>query len=70
MIVRRLMYRWLLPASIVLPAWLFLGWILFSRDGWGLLPLLLIFIPFRGGEVDSESPAGWPECQGASGAQP
>lgn len=45
MTLRRLMYRWLLPAAVVLPAVLFLGWIVFSRDGWALLPTLLIFLP-------------------------
>lgn len=45
MIVRRVMYRWLLPAAVVLPALLFFGWIVFSRDGWALLPTLLIFLP-------------------------
>lgn len=43
--MRRLMYRWLLPAAVVLPAVLFIGWIVFSRDGWALLPTVLIFIP-------------------------
>lgn len=45
MVLRRLFFRWLLPASIVLPAWMILGWALFGRDGWGLLWVLLMAIP-------------------------
>lgn len=39
------MYRWLLPAVLVLPAWLVFGWLIFSREPWSLLPILLIFVP-------------------------
>lgn len=43
--VRRLFFRWLLPASLVLPAWMLVGWAIFGRNGWGLLWVLLMAIP-------------------------
>ncbi len=45
MLVRRVVYSWLLPAALALPAWLVLGWLIFSREPWSLLPILLIFVP-------------------------
>ncbi|WP_052460543.1 hypothetical protein [Microbacterium gorillae] len=43
--VRRVFYRWLLPAAFVLPLWLFLGWLIFSRSGLALIPTLVVFMP-------------------------
>ena len=45
MVLRRLFFRWLLPASLVLPAWMLVGWAIFGRNGWGLLWVLLMAIP-------------------------
>ena len=35
--LRRAFYQWLLPAALVLPLWLLIGWIAFSASGWALL---------------------------------
>ncbi|WP_182253087.1 MFS transporter permease [Microbacterium esteraromaticum] len=45
MMLRRLFFRWLLPASLALPAWMLVGWAIFGRNGWGLLWVLLMAIP-------------------------
>lgn len=45
MVLRRLFFRWLLPATIALPAWMLVGWAIFGRNGWGLLWVLLMAIP-------------------------
>ena len=45
MVLRRLFFRWLLPAALVLPAWMLVGWAVFGRSGWGLLWVLLMAIP-------------------------
>ncbi|MEV7620649.1 MFS transporter permease [Microbacterium sp. NPDC089321] len=45
MVLRQLFFRWLLPASLVLPAWMLVGWAIFGRNGWGLLWVLLMAIP-------------------------
>ena len=41
------MFRWLVPAAFVLPAWLLLGWAIFNAASqpWVLLPVLFIFVP-------------------------
>lgn len=41
------MYRWLIPAALVLPLWLLLGWAIFNAASqpWALLPVLLVFAP-------------------------
>ena len=42
MVLRRLFLHWLFPAALVLPLWLFVGWIVFSGgSGWALLWLLV-----------------------------
>ena len=43
--LRRAMFRWLLPASVILPLWLLIGWIIFSPSAWSLLAVLFIFMP-------------------------
>lgn len=43
--LRRLFFRWLLPASLALPAWMLVGWAIFGRNGWGLLWVLLMAVP-------------------------
>ncbi|MFS2241229.1 MFS transporter permease [Microbacterium sp. OR16] len=43
--LRRLFFRWLLPASLALPAWMLIGWAIFGQSGWGLLWVLLMAIP-------------------------
>lgn len=43
--LRRAFYRWLLPAALVLPLWLLIGWIAFSASGWALLWVIVIAIP-------------------------
>ncbi|GAA3904592.1 MFS transporter permease [Microbacterium invictum] len=43
--LRRVFFRWLLPAAFVLPLWLLIGWIAFSASGWALLWVLVIAIP-------------------------
>jgi len=45
MALRRLFFRWLLPAALVLPAWMLVGWLVFGRSGWALLWVLLMAIP-------------------------
>lgn len=42
MVLRRSFLHWLFPAAVVLPLWLFVGWIVFSGgSGWALLWLLI-----------------------------
>lgn len=43
--LRRAFYQWLLPAALVLPLWLLIGWIAFSASGWALLWVIVIAIP-------------------------
>ncbi|MFJ4045098.1 MFS transporter permease [Microbacterium sp. NPDC089987] len=43
--LRRLFFRWLLPASLALPAWMLIGWAIFGQSGWALLWVLLMAVP-------------------------
>jgi hypothetical protein len=43
--LRRGFFFWLLPAAIVLPVWLVVGWAVFSASGWALLGILLVAVP-------------------------
>jgi len=43
--LRRGFFRWLLPAALLLPLWLVVGWAVFSASGWALLGVLLIAAP-------------------------
>lgn len=45
MSIRRAFYLWLLPAAIVLPLWLLIGWGVFHAGGWAFLWVLFIAIP-------------------------
>ncbi|MFT4281367.1 MFS transporter permease [Microbacterium sp.] len=39
--VRRAFFRWLIPAAVVLPLWLVVGWIVFGANPWALLWVLV-----------------------------
>ena len=39
--LRRAFFGWLFPAAFILPAWLFVGWAVFSASGWPFVWLLL-----------------------------
>ncbi len=42
MLLRRVFLTWMFPAALVLPLWLFVGWIVFAGgSGWALLWLLI-----------------------------
>ena len=43
--LRRLYYRWLFPAAVILPVWLLVGWGIFQAGGWAFLWVLFIAIP-------------------------
>lgn len=43
--LRRAMYRWLIPAALVLPMWLLVGWGVFDVSGWAFLWVIFIAIP-------------------------
>ncbi|MBU4464664.1 MAG: MFS transporter permease [Actinobacteria bacterium] len=43
--VRRAFYGWMIPAALVLPLWLFVGWGVFNAGGWAFLWVLFIAIP-------------------------
>ncbi len=43
--LRRAFYTWLLPAALVLPLWLLIGWGVFQAGGWAFLWVLFIAIP-------------------------
>ena len=43
--LRRVFYRWLFPAAVVLPLWLLVGWGVFQAGGWVFLWVLFIAIP-------------------------
>ena len=45
MAFRRLFYRWLWLAVLVLPLWLLVGWGVFQAGGWAFLWVLFIAIP-------------------------
>lgn len=39
--LRRAFFQWLIPAAIVLPLWLFVGWIISGASPWALLWVLI-----------------------------
>jgi len=43
--LRQAFFRWLLPAAVVLPLWIFIGWAIFGQSAWGLLWVLLMAMP-------------------------
>lgn len=43
--LRRAFYHWLMPAALILPLWLVIGWGVFQAGGWAFLWLLFIAIP-------------------------
>lgn len=43
--LREAYFRWLLPAAVVLPLWIFIGWAIFGQSVWGLLWVLLMAMP-------------------------
>lgn len=43
--LRRAFFSWLLPAAVVLPAWLLIGWVIFGSGALSLLWVLLIAMP-------------------------
>lgn len=43
--IRRAFFRWLLPAAILLPVWIVVGWALFSGSGWGFLGTVFLAAP-------------------------
>lgn len=45
MAFRRVFYRWMWLAALVLPAWLLIGWGLFGENGFAILWLLFIAMP-------------------------
>lgn len=42
--LRQAFFRWLLPAAVVLPLWLVIGWAVF-QGGWAILWVLLMAVP-------------------------
>lgn len=45
MAFRRVFYRWLWLAALVLPFWLLLGWGVFGASGWAFLWVIFIAVP-------------------------
>lgn len=43
--LRRAFFHWLLPAAVVLPLWLLIGWIVSDAGGWALIWVLIIAMP-------------------------
>lgn len=43
--LRRVFYGWLLPAGLVLPLWLLVGWGIFQAGAWAFLWVLFIAVP-------------------------
>src|SRR6478609_8920828 len=41
MLFRRIFFRWIQAATIVLPIWLAVGWAVFGGGGWGTLGLII-----------------------------
>ncbi|MET4157843.1 hypothetical protein [Agromyces sp. PvR057] len=41
MLFRRIFFRWIQAAMIVLPVWLVVGWAVFGGGGWGTLGLVI-----------------------------
>ncbi|MFB2554995.1 MFS transporter [Herbiconiux liangxiaofengii] len=41
MIIRRAFFYWQFPASVILPAWVLVGWGLFSATGWQILGVIV-----------------------------
>ncbi|WP_417564571.1 MFS transporter permease [Microbacterium sp.] len=45
MLLRRGFFAWLLPAAIVLPVWLVVGWAIFNASGWAFLGVIFVAAP-------------------------
>ncbi len=45
MLLRRAFYHWLLPAALVLPLWLLVGWGIFNSNAWSFVWVLFIAVP-------------------------
>ncbi|SDQ11422.1 MFS transporter permease [Microbacterium sp. cf332] len=43
--LRRALFHWLLPAALVLPIWLIVGWAVSGASGWAFLWVLFIAVP-------------------------
>jgi hypothetical protein len=43
--LRRGFYAWLLPAALVLPLWLLIGWLVFQREPLSFLWMIFIAVP-------------------------
>ncbi|GAD33075.1 putative oxidoreductase [Microbacterium sp. TS-1] len=43
--LRRALFHWLLPAALVLPLWLVVGWAISGASGWVFLWVLFIAVP-------------------------
>jgi hypothetical protein len=43
--LRRALFHWLLPAALVLPLWLVVGWAVSGASGWVFLWVLFIAVP-------------------------
>lgn len=43
--LRRGFFGWLFPSAFILPLWLFIAWIVFSRGGWAFVWVLFLAIP-------------------------
>ncbi|WP_308493795.1 MFS transporter permease [Microbacterium terrisoli] len=43
--MRRGLFAWLLPAAIVLPVWLVVGWAIFNAGGWAFLGVIFFAAP-------------------------
>lgn len=43
--MRRALFAWLLPAALVLPIWLVVGWAVFNASGWAFLGVIFIAAP-------------------------
>ncbi|GAA1515636.1 hypothetical protein BJ978_002895 [Agromyces terreus] len=41
MLFRRIFFRWIQAATVVLPIWLAVGWAVFGGGGWGTLGLII-----------------------------
>jgi hypothetical protein len=45
MLVRRVFFGWMLPAAVVLPLWLLVGWAVTGAGAWAFLWVLFLAIP-------------------------
>jgi hypothetical protein len=43
--LRRAFFWWMFPAALVLPLWLFVGWVVFDAGGWALLWVMFLAVP-------------------------